>query len=315
MSMLKIILGTLTFSNQADAATSLRMLELFQGKNGHELDTAHQYNDGKTEALLGRLLTENPGLKFKMATKVNPWNDDGLKPEQVATQLTESLERLRAAAVDLLYLHSPDLDTPIADTLAKCWEFYQQGAFRRFGLSNFSAWQVAEVVETCRARGWMTPTVYQGMYNALTRDVERELLPCLRNYGIRFYAYNPLAGGLLTGKHTNFEQAPEYGRFLSNNQYTTRYWKADYFDVLATLTAACAKHGVTPANAALRWLVHHSQLSAKDGDGIILGASKLSQLQQNLAHVDGGKLADDIVAILDRGWQRIKPDCAKYFRP
>ena len=312
---MKIILGTLTFSNQTDAATSLQMLELFQGKNYHELDTAHQYNGGKTEVLLGQLLSENPGLEFSIATKVNPWNDDGLKPEQVSIQLKECLDRLQAAAVDLLYLHSPDLDTPVVDTLAKCWEFYQQGAFRRFGLSNFSSWQVAEVVEICRARGWMAPTVYQGMYNALTRDVERELFPCLRNYGISFYAYNPLAGGLLTGKHQNFDQAPESGRFLSNDQYTARYWKPDYFDVLETLAAACAKHDLMPANAALCWLIHHSRLSAKDGDGIILGASKLSHLQENLAHVGGGKLADEIVEILDQGWQQIKPDCFKYFRP
>ncbi len=312
---MKIILGTLTFSNQADEAASLQMLELFQGKNYHELDTAHQYNDGKTEALLGQLLSENPGLEFKIATKVNPWNDDGLKPEQVAIQLKECLERLQTAPVDLLYLHSPDLDTPVVDTLAKCWEFYRQGAFQRFGLSNFSSWQVAEVVEICRARGWMAPTVYQGMYNALTRDVERELFPCLRNYGISFYAYNPLAGGLLTGKHKNFDQAPESGRFSLNNQYTTRYWKPDYFDVLETLTATCAKHDLMPANAALCWLIHHSQLSAKDGDGIILGVSKLSHLRENLAHVGGGKLPDEIVEILDQGWQQIKPDCFKYFRP
>lgn len=312
---MKVILGTMPFSDQADEATSLQMLEFFQGKNHHELDTAHQYNDGKTELLLGQLLSENTQLKFKLATKVNPWNDDGLKPEQVAIQFKESLGRLQSTPVDLLYLHSPDLDTPIVDTLAKCWEFYQHGTFQRFGLSNFSAWQVAEVVEICRARGWMVPTVYQGMYNALTRDVERELLPCLRNYGISFYAYNPLAGGLLTGKYKNFDQMPASGRFSSNQQYTDRYWKADYFDVLERLTAACAKHDLSLTNAALCWLIHHSKMSAKDGDGIILGASKLTHLQENLAHVSGGKLADEIVEIFDQGWQQIKPDCFKYFRP
>lgn len=305
----------MTLSNQADEARSLQMLELFHGKNYHELDTAHMYNDGKTEVLLGKLLSENSELKFNIATKVNPWNQDGLKPKQVAIQFKESLDRLQISSVDLLYLHSPDNDTPIVDTLAKCWAFYQQGTFRRFGLSNFAAWQVAEVAEICRARGWMVPTVYQGMYNALTRDVERELFPCLRNYGLSFYAYNPLAGGLLTGKHKNFNQAPEPGRFSSNNQYTDRYWKPDYFDVLNTLTAVCAQHDLSPTNAALCWLIHHSQLSAKDGDGIILGASKLSHLQENLAHVSGHKLASEIVETLDHGWQQIKPDCTKYFRP
>ena len=85
--------------------------------------------------------------------------------------MAEILERLGSDSIDLLYLHSPDLDTPIEQTLAACFELFQQGKFRHFGLSNFAAWQVAEVVELCRRHGWMEPEVYQGMYNALTRDV------------------------------------------------------------------------------------------------------------------------------------------------
>ncbi len=269
----------------------------------------------KTEILLGRLLPGNTGLKFDIATKVNPWNDQGLKPEQVVLQFNESLKRLRVDSVDLLYLHSPDLDTPVADTLEACWKFYQQGKFRRFGLSNFSSWQVAEVAEICRSRGWMVPTVYQGMYNALTRDVERELFPCLRNYGISFYVYNPLAGGLLTGKHKNFDQSPEPGRFTLNDQYASRYWKSDYFNVLESFTAACARHGIVPVDAALLWLIHHSVLSTADGDGIILGASKLEHLQQNLSATGAGKLPDEVVAVLNEGWEQVRPNCFKYFRP
>ena len=120
-----------------------------------------------------------------------------------------------------------------------CFELFQQGKFRHFGLSNFAAWQVAEVVELCRRHGWMEPEVYQGMYNALTRDVERELFPCLRNYGMRFYAYNPLAGGLLTGKHLSMEQIPEDGRFNRERGYLDRYWKQDYF--------ACCRNCRPPA--------------------------------------------------------------------
>ncbi len=111
------------------------------------------------------------------------------------------MQRLNTDFVDLLYMHSPDLETPIEQSLQACFEAYQLGKLKAFGLSNFAAWQVAEVVELCRKHGWMLPTVYQGMYNALTRDVEKELFACLRHYDIAFYAYNPLVGGLLTGKH------------------------------------------------------------------------------------------------------------------
>jgi len=305
----------MTFSDQVDETATLEMLTLFQGENYSEVDTAHQYNDGKTEALLGKLLSENRNLAFNIATKVNPWNDEGLKPTQIEKQFKQCLERLQAESVDLLYLHSPDLDTPVADTLEKCFEFYQQGKFNRFGLSNFASWQVAEAVEICRSRGWMVPTVYQGMYNALTRDVEKELFPCLRNYGISFYAYNPLAGGLLTGKHRNFDQSPEPGRFTLNDQYAGRYWKPDYFGVLESFTGICESHKISPTEAALRWLIHHSELSSDEGDGIILGASKVSHLQQNLASVGSGELPDEIVAVLDQGWEQVRPDCFKYFRP
>ena len=305
----------MTFSDQVDEITSLDMLRLLSESGYNELDTAHQYNDGNTERLLGKLLSEDPELKFDIATKVNPWNENGLKPDQVELQFFECLDRLRTGSVDLLYLHSPDLETPITKTLEKCWEFYQQGKFLRFGLSNFSSWQVAEVAEICRSRGWMMPTVYQGMYNALTRDVERELFPCLRNYGIGFYAYNPLAGGLLTGKHQAFDQSPKPGRFTLNDQYATRYWKSDYFNVLDSFTAACAKHDIAPADAALRWLIHGSALSASAGDGIILGASKLGHLKQNLGVTTNGELPDDVVDILNQGWEQVRPNCFKYFRP
>ncbi len=312
---MKLILGTMTFADQTNEATALEMMSLFSEKQHIELDTAHQYNDGKTEILVGKLLRENTQFEFQLATKAHPWNDEGLKPGQVEKQFTESLTRLQCDGVDLLYLHSPDLDTPIVDTLEKVWECYQQGKFKRFGLSNFAAWQVAEVVEICRSRGWMVPTVYQGMYNALTRDVERELFPCLRNYGISFYVYNPLAGGLLTGKYKSHSKAPQSGRFLENDAYLSRYWKADYFSVLSAFTEACAEQSISPGDAALRWLVHHSMLDTHYGDGVILGASKFDHLKQNLAAMSMKPLPMNIVDLLDRGWGKVKADCFKYFRP
>jgi aflatoxin B1 aldehyde reductase len=229
--------------------------------------------------------------------------------------MAEILRRLGSDSIDLLYLHSPDLDTPIEQTLAACFELFQQGKFRHFGLSNFAAWQVTEVVELCRRHGWMEPEVYQGMYNALTRDVERELFPCLRHYGMRFYAYNPLAGGMLTGKHLSIEQIPDAGRFQRERGYLDRYWKKDYFDVLQELQAACIDSGIKPVEAAMSWLVNHSLMDPGHGDGIILGASSPTHLEQNMAACTHGPLPQTVLDILDRGWEIIKPDCFRYFRP
>ena len=97
------------------------------------------------------------------------------------------------------YLHAPDHETPLAETLKACDELHKSGKFKELGLSNYAAWQVSEVMNLCKSNNWVKPTVYQGMYSAITRAVEAELFPCLRYYGIRFYAFSPLGGGILTG--------------------------------------------------------------------------------------------------------------------
>jgi len=312
---MKLILGTMTFGDQVEQADAETLLQAFTEAGHDELDSAHTYCDGRTEEMLGRMLPPPARAKLYLASKVNPWHDDGLQPVEVKRQMAEILHRLGSDSVDLLYLHSPDLDTPVEQTLEACFELFQQGSLRHFGLSNFASWQVAEVVEICRRNGWMEPTVYQGMYNALTRDVERELFPCLHNYGIRFYAYNPLAGGLLTGKHLSLDDLPDSGRFSVERGYVDRYWKKEYFDVLRELQNACAESGLKPVAVAMSWLINHSRMDAARGDGIILGASSLDHLRQNMAACEQAPLDASILDILDRGWEIIKPDCFRYFRP
>ena len=312
---MKLILGTMTFGDQVEQATAEEMLTRFTHRGYHEIDTAHVYCDGRTENMLGSMISAETRAELYIASKVNPWNDGGLQPAEVNRQMSEILQRLGSDCVDLLYLHSPDLETPVEQTLECCFELFEQGKFKHFGLSNFAAWQVAEVVETCRHNGWMQPVVYQGMYNALTRDVEKELFSCLRNYEISFYAYNPLAGGLLTGKYQSAGDIPDSGRFTVERGYLDRYWKQEYFSVLAELQNACADSGLKPVEVAMSWLVNHSFLDADQGDGIILGASSVDHLVQNMAACEQAPPTPEILEILDRGWEIIKPDCFKYFRP
>ena len=312
---MKQILGTMTFGNQVDQDTAQSMLDVFLASGQYELDTAYQYCDGRTEEMLGVLLPPEKRKGLYIASKVNPWDGEGLQPEEIKKQFEEILRRLGRGSIDLLYLHSPDLETPVVQTLECCFELYQQGKFRDFGLSNYSSWQVAEIVEICRREGWMEPTVYQGMYNALTRDVERELFPCLRSYGISFNAYNPLAGGLLTGKYRSLDDFPDSGRFSENKDYKGRYWKQDYFEVLQKLGEACKEHGLTPTQAAMSWLVNHSLLDSEQGDGIIIGVTKIEHLKANMAACKSAPLDQAILDILDQGWEIIKPNCFRYFRP
>lgn len=312
---MKIVLGTMTFSDQVDESTASSMLEMFRASKHHEIDTAYVYNKGETERLLG-LLNKNGDLRdAAVAGKANPAVGGGLSAQSVTMQLTESLARLEQDAFDLFYLHMPDLNTPISATLACVDKHYRQGKFKRFGLSNYAAWQVAEIVELCKQNDWVQPTVYQGMYNALTRDVERELLPCLANYNISFYVYNPLAGGMLTGKHASVDANPQSGRFASFDGYQDRYWKPDMFAVMNSFAKACEACSIAPANAAIRWLVNHSDITNNADNAIILGASTSEHLKQNLAACTQGPLPDAVLQALDNGWQQVRPICIKYFRP
>lgn len=312
---MKIVLGSMTFSDQVDEVTAGEMVSMFRAKGHHEVDTAYMYNKGETEILLGQMHESGALPGVELAGKANPMEGGGLTAESVTMQLNKSLARVKQDSFDLFYLHMPDLNTPISETLRCLNEHYRNGKFRRFGLSNYAAWQVAEIVELCKQNGWVQPTVYQGMYNALTRDVERELFNCLANYSISFYVYNPLAGGMLSGKHASVDSQPDSGRFASFPGYQERYWKPDMFSVIPSFAEACQAEAIAPASAALRWLVHHSAISSKEDHAIILGSSTLAHLKQNLTACEEGPLPDSIVQSLDDGWQQVRPTCIKYFRP
>jgi aflatoxin B1 aldehyde reductase len=147
------------------------------------------------------------------------------------------------------------------------------------------------------------------MYNAITREVERELLPCLRALGMRFYGYNPLAGGLLTGKHSaQSVQTLTEGRFrIGNELYRSRYLHPAQLQASEAFLSACADAGIPPARAALRWLRHHSALRSEAGDGVIVGASKSAHLEDNLAGLaDEEPLPESVLAAIDRGWELVR---------
>ena len=312
-----VVLGTMTFGGQMDTDAAAEATRLFVAGGANELDTAYIYEDGESERILGAILTELGRDRVLVATKANPavrGRRVSLSAEEVERQLTESLGRLGLDYVDLFYLHSPDNETPIEVTLEGCARLYDAGRFRQLGLSNYASWQVAEIWHVCEHRGWPIPSVYQGMYNAVTRAVETELFPCLRHLGIRFYAYNPPAGGLLTGKHRRVDDDPPAGRFRDNPLYAPRFWTAAYFDALESVRASTEAAGVSMTAAALRWIRHHSSIDGMNGDAVIVGASTVDQLRENLIALDGDPLDDDVVEALDAAWDIARVDCPSYWR-
>nr|XP_046239282.1 aflatoxin B1 aldehyde reductase member 3 [Scatophagus argus] len=314
------VLGTMAFGGQANDEQSLEMVKAFLDRGHSQLDTAFMYVNGKSETVIGGM---NLPKSVIIATKANPWDGKTLKPDSIRSQLETSLKRLQTSCVDIFYLHAPDHQNPIQDTLRACNELYKEGKFKEFGLSNYASWEVAEIVVICRHNNWIVPTVYQGMYNATTRQVETELLPCLRYYGMRFYAYNPLAGGLLTGKYhyQDKDGSQPTGRFFGNSwaqAYQDRYWKQSHFQaidvVLKALEAAYGSQKPTLTSAAMRWMYHHSQLKGELGDGVIIGMSSMEQLQQNLAAAEEGPLDERAVAAFNDAWNLVAHECPNYFR-
>ncbi len=312
MKRVSLILGTMTFGESVFSPDVGVFVNTFLDAGYEELDTAYVYNEGNCERLLGEVL---PKLNrpFKIATKVNPRISGKLDADAAYKQVNESLERMRLSSVDTVFLHFPDPATPVESVLSAMADLHEKGKFRELGLSNFPAWMVADVWHICDKHGWVKPTVFEGIYNPLTRRAEAELNDCLNSYGLRFYAYNPMCGGLLTGRYGRYEDAPADGRFTHRPNYRGRYWKKSFFHALLVLQDACRKYELTIIEATYRWLAYHSMLNAERGDAILIGASKLNHLQQNMETVKAGPLPKDIIEAFEQAWTITKGDSPEYF--
>ena len=302
----------MTFGESVFSPDVGRFITAFLDNGGEELDTAYVYNDGNCERLLGEVLP-NLNCPFSIATKVNPRISGKLDADAAYKQVNESLERLRLDSVDTVFLHFPDPATPVESVLSAMADLHDQGKYKELGLSNFPAWMVADVWHICDKHGWVKPTVFEGVYNPLTRRAEAELNDCLNHFGMRFYAYNPMCGGLLTGRYSKFEDAPTDGRFTHRPNYQGRYWKKSFFDAVDLIKTAAEKHGITSIEATYRWLAYHSMLDEKRGDAILIGASKLNHLIQNIETVKAGPLPEEVVEAFNAAWTITKGDSPEYF--
>lgn len=170
----------------------------------------------------------------------------------------------------------------------------------------------------CKYNNWLRPTVYQGIYNVLTRTIESELIPACRRYGLDVVVYNPIAGGLLSGKIKSSHIIPAAGSFSDQwpigIHYRTRYFRQHMFQALEVIEKTTEKLGLTMVETALRWALYHSKLKAASGnDGLVIGASSKAQLESNLIAVEKGPLPDEMLEALDRAWELCKVHCGNYW--
>ncbi|KAJ3214198.1 hypothetical protein HK099_006989 [Clydaea vesicula] len=323
---MKVVLGTMTFGTgvggRLNVEEKIKDILIEFKKYGDELDTARMYCDGNTEEVLGAMGVSKEPFNFKIATKVYPALPGMHSPENLKETFSQSLKALKTNYVEIFYLHAPDHGTPFAVTLKAVDELYKAGHFKYFALSNFAAWEVMQIYSVCSIK-FLFLIVVLGMYNALTRNVESELFPCIRELGIKFYAYNPICGGVLSGRYTleNFgEEILDGSRFDQNTtqgkRYRERYWNKLYFEAVEDIKKVCAKYKISLPDAAHRWLSHHSKLDEKLGDAIIVGVSSLEHAITNLrASVTEEKLPYEVVAAFDDfGWDKTKSMSVNYFR-
>ena len=325
----RVYLGTMTFgwsqtSSYVDESVAFQMLQTFVDHNIahdtdlHYVDTARIYAGGKTETIVGSVLkklgTPSKGI-VAIGTKAHPSVKGGLSADGIKGQMAASLEAMGVDGVGEYYLHQPDTERSLLDSLRCAHELHEEGKFCCLGLSNFHVAEVRRTFELCDEHGLTRPTVYQGLYNPLNRAVEKELLPVLKANKCSFIAYNPLAAGLLAGKHKQDGDVLK-GRFKNNQNYLPRFYTDSNFEALTLLRSTCEEAGVSLIEATFRWLLCHSALG--EHDGVLLGASSMDQLKENLAACSAASqkdaLPDTVLQAFDKAWELTEEGAVAYWR-
>ena len=308
----RVCLGTMMFGGQTNEDDSLSIIDYALDQGINFFDTASSYLEGAGEKILGKGLKgrrENIIVSTKVCHPVTgEMNDRGLNRRHIIKSTDASLKRLNTDYIDLMYMHQPDLDTELEETLDTFTSLVHAGKILYLGVSNFAAWQIADLLALCEKRGYIRPIISQYAYSLLFRDVERELLPCLKAHKMGMAVYNPIAAGLLSGKYKTRELL-ENTRFANRKLYFDRYWTDKNFDAVEKLSAIADKHGISLLQLALRWCNSRSGVSV-----VISGVSKLDQLKQNVQVFSEPVLDKEILDACDKVWEEMEGKTFYYNR-
>lgn len=301
----KLCMGTMTFGDQADEAEARLMFDACLDAGVNFFDTANVYHQGRSEEVLGKCLGAKRSSVI-LASKVrgimgDPPRYSGLSRNAIRLAIDESLKRLGTDYLDLYYLHQPDYDTPIEETLEAMHELYKEGKIRYIGSSNYAAWKIAEMFSIAKDSNIVPPWISQPMYNLLARGIEQEYFSFTQRYEVSSICYNPLAGGLLTGKQQAARGPLPGTRFDGNQYYQRRYWHPEYFDAVEALRKLAEQCGRSLPQLAFSWIAHQPSV-----DCVLVGASSLKQLQENLAAADNPALPPEILTGCDEVWQKLR---------
>jgi aryl-alcohol dehydrogenase-like predicted oxidoreductase len=302
----------MTFAAQTDLASAEAMVGVCLDAGINFLDTANMYQQGDSEIMLGNVI-KGKRDKLVIASKVHhkmgeASDQAGLSKPAIFRAVDDSLRRLQTDYLDIYYLHQPDYRVPIDETLEAMDALVRQGKIRYIATSNYAGWQVCQMHCVAAQQSLQLPRIAQTMYNLVARGIEQEFIPMAKEMGVAIMAYNPLAGGLLTGKHTSQAVTPGT-RFDKNEMYRDRYWQPQLFAAVERLKAIAATAGRSLISLSLNWLLHHTAT-----DCVILGASRTEQLTHNLQACSEGPLPPAVVEACDDIWKELRGPIPVYNR-
>jgi aflatoxin B1 aldehyde reductase len=280
-------------------------LAVLEKHNVKDLDTAYSYQG--SENVLGKAGVPK---KFVIHTKAPGFRPGILAKQSILNGMEKSLNELGVSSVETYFLHAPDPVTPIEESLSAISELYAAGKFKHFGLSNFKALDVQKIYDIQESNNSVLPTIFQGNYNPMSRHIESDLFPLLHKLHIAFYAYSPIAGGFLVKSPEILRSGAGEGRFANDGplgaMYMTLYGKESLYEALEEWGDIAGEAGISKAALAYRWVTFNSALKAGNGDGVILGASKVSQLEESLKAIEEGPLDAKTVARIEDVWKKVE---------
>jgi aryl-alcohol dehydrogenase-like predicted oxidoreductase len=279
-----LCMGTMTFGREADKTESRAIFNHCREAGVNFFDCANVYSQGRAETILGELIADCRDelivtSKFG-ASMGSGLNNGGGSRRHLAASLEASLGRLNTDYLDVYFLHRFDDHTPLEETLSALDDVVAQGKVRYTGCSNFAAWQIAKARGVSASNGWTPFHCVQPMYNLVKRQAEVEILPLAESEKLGVISYNPLGGGLLSGKYGTDRQA-ETGRLTKDEMYRKRYSEQWLYDAAVNFTQFAAGNGYHPVSLAVAWAAHHPAVTAP-----IMGARNVAQLKDSLQSVD-----------------------------
>ena len=292
-----LCMGTMTFGREADEAAARAMFNQCREAGVNFFDCANVYSEGRAENILGGLISECRDelivtSKFGGSMGADP-NAGGASRRHLLSSLEASLRRLDTDYIDIYFLHHLDEHTPLEETLRALDDVVAQGKVRYTGVSNFAAWQIAKALGVSALNSWTSFQCVQPMYNLVKRQAEVEILPLAQSEKLGVISYNPLGGGILSGKYGKNRQT-EQGRLTGDDMYQKRYGEQWIYDAAVKFSQFAADNGYHPVSLAVAWVAHHPAITAP-----IMGARNASQVKDSLRSTDI-KLSSDLYEAISR---------------